>query len=261
MIAWTGFPSPVAVTSTSVLVGLAGGTTNARFLGNSILLVADNLSTVDDATESFDNISPLTTTGDMLTFNGGSNVRLGIGTAAQILGITAGLPDWIDNPGLLIANNLSDLADVSDALDNLGLNTTDDVSFKSLTVTDDVSGDNVSATDTVEGETVSATGFFQSSVTNAITAHAGGGQGSAVALTTGFNRVTTVATAADSVKLPSAVAGREVVVTNAAAANALNCFPDTGEIINALSANTALSIAANTTTVFFCSVNGTWNSK
>jgi hypothetical protein len=98
------------------------------------------------------------------------------------------------------------------------------------------------------------------SVTNAITAFAGGGQGSAVLLTTSISRVTTVATAGDSVKLPTALAGLQVTVVNAAAANAMDVFPNTGDVINALAANTALSVAANKTIIFTCAVNGTWNS-
>ena len=103
-------------------------------------------------------------------------------------------------------------------------------------------------------------GYMQASAANALTAHAGGGQGSALALTKQFNRVTTVTTGGDSVVLPAAVAGRSVTVINAAAANAMDCFPASGEIINALPANTALSIVANTTVIFFCAVAGTWNS-
>jgi len=98
------------------------------------------------------------------------------------------------------------------------------------------------------------------SAANALTAHVGGGQASALALTSDINRVTTVASAGDSVKLPAAVAGRQVTVMNSAAANAMDCFPQSGEIINALSANTALSIAANKTVIFSCAVDGTWNS-
>lgn len=98
------------------------------------------------------------------------------------------------------------------------------------------------------------------SVTNAITAHAGGGQASAVALTTTVNRVTTVGSAADSVKLPAATAGKRVVVINAAASNAMTVYPASGEVINALTADTGLSVAANKTIVFYCAVAGTWNS-
>lgn len=98
------------------------------------------------------------------------------------------------------------------------------------------------------------------SVANALTAHAAGGQASALQLGQGISRVTTVATAGDSVKLPASAAGMFVVVTNAAAANAMDVFPATGDAINALSANAALSVAANKTVIFFCAVAGTWNS-
>lgn len=97
------------------------------------------------------------------------------------------------------------------------------------------------------------------SSTNGITAFATGGQGSAVLLTTQINRVTTVATAADSVKLPVSVAGMNITLINAAA-NSLNLFPNTGEVINALAANAAFAVAANKTVKLFCAVAGTWNS-
>lgn len=104
------------------------------------------------------------------------------------------------------------------------------------------------------------TGRPRYSVADALTAHAGGGQGSALALTARVNRVTTVGTAADSVALPAAIAGEEIIVINAAAANAMNVFPASGDSINALSANTALSVVANKAIMFVCAVNGTWNS-
>lgn len=99
-----------------------------------------------------------------------------------------------------------------------------------------------------------------SSTANAITANAGGGQTNAVQLAAAINRVTTVATAADSVKLPAATAGAELTVINAAAANSMNVFPTTGDNINALAANAAFAVAANKTARFYCAVNGTWNS-
>lgn len=104
------------------------------------------------------------------------------------------------------------------------------------------------------------TGRPRYSVAAGLTAHAGGGQGSALALTARVNQVTTVATAADSVVLPAAVAGEEIIVINAAAANAMNVFPATGDAINALAANTALSVVANKAIMFVCAVTGTWNS-
>lgn len=95
--------------------------------------------------------------------------------------------------------------------------------------------------------------------TNGITAFATGGQASATLLTTSVCRVTVVATAGDSVKLPVAVAGADLTLFNTSA-NSLNVFPSTGGIINALSANAAYALAAGKGAVFVCAVNGTWNT-
>lgn len=103
-------------------------------------------------------------------------------------------------------------------------------------------------------------GYVRGSAANALTAHSGGGQGSALQLAREINRVTTVAGAGDSVKLPVSVAGMKVTVINAAASNAMDVFGQTGDVINALTANTALSVAANNTVTFYCAVAGTWNS-
>jgi hypothetical protein len=95
---------------------------------------------------------------------------------------------------------------------------------------------------------------------DAITAFAGGGQANAYQLKARSSRVTTVATAADSVKLPVAVPGMFAFVANNAAANAMNVFPATGAQINALGANAAISIAANKGVVFFAVTATQWVS-
>lgn len=110
------------------------------------------------------------------------------------------------------------------------------------------------------GSIIMTAGYYRSSVANALTAHAGGGQASALQLAREVNRVTTVGSAGDSVKLPVSVAGMQVVVINAAAANAMDVFPSSGEQINALGADTALSVAANSTVLFVCAVAGQWNT-
>jgi hypothetical protein len=98
------------------------------------------------------------------------------------------------------------------------------------------------------------------SYTNALTAHAGGGQGSATPLTTVLNRVTTVASSGDSVLLPVSAGGLQITVTNATATNPMNVFPQSGDAINALSVNTAFSVAVGKTASFFCTVAGQWHS-
>jgi hypothetical protein len=90
-----------------------------------------------------------------------------------------------------------------------------------------------------------------------LTALAGGGQTGATLLTGSICRVSTVATAADSVILPNAFAGREHHVINAGA-NSMNVFPAVGETINALSANTAFAVAAGKTCSFFSPADGAW---
>lgn len=102
-------------------------------------------------------------------------------------------------------------------------------------------------------------GFLERSYANSVVAHAGGGQASATALTKDFNRVTTVATAGDSVLLPDAVHGRSIFVKNTAA-NSLNVFPKSGENINALAADAAYALATVKAAWFVCCVNGTWET-
>ena len=97
-IQWTAFPAAVAAVSGDIVVGLQGGTVNYRFLATSWLFTANNLSDVADATTSFDNISPLTTTGDIIYFDGAHNVRLAIGSTGQQLTVVGALPEWATNP-------------------------------------------------------------------------------------------------------------------------------------------------------------------
>lgn len=102
--------------------------------------------------------------------------------------------------------------------------------------------------------------YYDFSATDGLTALAGGAQGGTSLADYQVNRFTTVASANDSAQLPAAKAGRMRIVTNAAAANSLVVFPQTGEFINALTVNSGFTIAANKTAIFVCAVDGTWNS-
>ncbi len=100
----------------------------------------------------------------------------------------------------------------------------------------------------------------QQSVTDAITARAGGGQTNATALTATFNNVTVVATAADSVKLPLAVAGLWVTIRNSAA-NASTVYGDGTDTINGVATATGVSLTAATSALYFCTTSapaGKW---
>jgi hypothetical protein len=64
---------------------------------------------------------------------------------------------------------------------------------------------------------VALTGLLTESATNAITAFSTGGQASATPITTEVARVTTVAAAGDSVKLPPSAPGLTILVINSGA--------------------------------------------
>lgn len=98
------------------------------------------------------------------------------------------------------------------------------------------------------------------SAANAITASATSDQAGATQLAAGINVVSVVATAGDSVKLPTAVAGTLLIVKNTDAADSMDVFPATGDAINALSPNAAYAVASTKSVLFFCAAAGTWHT-
>jgi hypothetical protein len=88
-------------------------------------------------------------------------------------------------------------------------------------------------------------------VKDTITAFAGGGQANATQLIAYVNRVTTVGTAADSLKLPVGTPGMSLVVRNTTATSA-NVFGQTGAAINEGGANAAFPLAAGKSATFYC---------
>lgn len=97
------------------------------------------------------------------------------------------------------------------------------------------------------------------SITDTITAFAGGGQGSATLLGSSFNRITVVATAGDSVKLPaSPKTGELITIRNDDSAEACDVFPNTGDQIEALGANTAFSLTAGSVVQLIATSTSQW---
>jgi hypothetical protein len=91
-----------------------------------------------------------------------------------------------------------------------------------------------------------------------IVAHAGGGQASATLLTASVNRVATVGTAADSVKLPVSVAGMVVQLVNDDAANSMQVFGSGTDTINDVATATGVAQAAGKAATYSCPVAGKW---
>jgi len=94
-------------------------------------------------------------------------------------------------------------------------------------------------------------------VSNSVIAFAGGGQASATSLTTEVSFVGTCATRDDSVKLPTALAGKHYVVINLGA-QACNVYTQTGENFLGQSANTPVSVATLSYTEFTCNTDGVY---
>lgn len=97
----------------------------------------------------------------------------------------------------------------------------------------------------------------------AITAHAGGTQAAALALSTtaSFHDVTTVGTAADSVKLPLATGSGNIHwVKNSAAANSLQLFGSGTDTIDGVATATGVAIAAGKGRLLIDDGAGTWES-
>jgi hypothetical protein len=100
-----------------------------------------------------------------------------------------------------------------------------------------------------------------SSPQNNLTAHAGGGQAAALALSGSTRyRVTTVATAGDSVSLPLA-ASQALVIINASA-NSMNVYASLlgTDTINGTAGTTAYALAAGKVAEFFSAGAGVWNT-
>lgn len=116
------------------------------------------------------------------------------------------------------------------------------------------------ALETYNGTTWVETSGGGGALATGITAFATGGQTNATALTIGYNEITTVATAGDSVKLPTASVNLTVIVKNEGAAS-LDVFPFLADTINDGAANLAISIAPGATVVFTAINSTNWEAS
>lgn len=91
----------------------------------------------------------------------------------------------------------------------------------------------------------------------AITARSGGGQTSAVLLSSYMNYVQTAAAGADSVKLLPALAGLSQVIVNRGG-NAIQVFGSGSDVIDEVATATGKSQANNTVALYVCPLAGHW---
>jgi hypothetical protein len=99
---------------------------------------------------------------------------------------------------------------------------------------------------------------FITGAEDGLTAHSGGGHaGLALSTLADVHRITTVAADHDSVLLPASQAGLNQYVVNAGA-HILDIYGLGTDTINAIAANSPLSIAAGKTVLLTCPVAGAW---
>ncbi len=106
--------------------------------------------------------------------------------------------------------------------------------------------------------TINNNSLVRSKFTTEIVAFATGGQANAVQLVSEHNKIDTVATATDSVRMPDARAGLSIWVNNDAAVNSLDVFPNFGDNFKGLAADVETPTAAQGFIKLFCYVDGEW---
>lgn len=119
-----------------------------------------------------------------------------------------------------------------------------------------VSAQNANNTSLLASIAALAAGVLTSGASG-LTAHAGGTQAAALALTAAINSVGTVGTIGDSVRLPTSVAGGICVVINDAA-KALQAFGASTDTIDDVATATGVQVPGKSTAVFWCPVAGKW---
>lgn len=103
-------------------------------------------------------------------------------------------------------------------------------------------------------------GFVIESSADTLTAHAGGGQANALPLLNEINRITTVATAGDSVVLPKSFAGATIIAINHGA-NPMQVFGLGTDTIDDSAAATGVSQMQNSVVIYICTTAGQWYTE
>jgi len=103
-------------------------------------------------------------------------------------------------------------------------------------------------------------GYLFESAGDNITAFPGGGQTNATPLVVELNRITTVATNGDSVKLPNSAPGLTIFIVNHTN-NSVQVFGSGTDQIDDVAATTGVSQMPNSTVLYFCATAGNWYTE
>jgi uncharacterized protein (AIM24 family) len=113
--------------------------------------------------------------------------------------------------------------------------------------------------DAVDADVSGLAALLNATGADDITASATQTHAGATVISAGNNKIVTVATPGNAVRVPAATVGAQLVVQNAHATNAVNVFPTTGGQINVLAVDGAYSLIAARTAFLFCVSAGKWN--
>lgn len=114
--------------------------------------------------------------------------------------------------------------------------------------------------DTRDGVTLKKVALFAQRAVSAGIACAGTTQAGATRLVRDFNEIASCAAGVDdAVVAPSAAAGMMITVANTTA-SAAQLFPASGETIDGLAADTAITLPAGKTVMLFCFAPRAWRS-
>jgi hypothetical protein len=102
--------------------------------------------------------------------------------------------------------------------------------------------------------------YIFESAQDGIVAKAGGGQATAFQLTAEMNRISTVATAGDSVMLPPAQPGLGLLVVNHGT-KSMQVFGQPGDTINDVATGTGVPQMQNSAVFYFCFTAGAWYTE
>lgn len=213
-------------------------------------------------------VSPYTSTA-YINAASGETLKIITGTTTNATVATSGVWDFVSNPtvgSVALLNQTNSVASITNKTFS-SMTHGGTLALGSSTVTGSWS---FSGSPTIGGTvTLSGTVTFSSAATfgaantykgaTSLTAHAGGGQASALALTAEQNYVTVCATNLDSVKLPTAALGLQIIVFNLGAASC-DVFPASGGAIDALGSNNAFNIAAGASKRFCGQSSTQWRS-
>jgi hypothetical protein len=276
--ATTGTVITTGDTGTVTNTMLAGSIANAKLVNSSITVNGSTISLGGSATITASTTNALTIGTGLsgTSFNGGSAVTIAIdSTVATLTGAQtltnktiSGASNTLTNIGnssltnssitingsaISLGGSVSGLATTAGNLSQFASTTSSQLAG----VISDETGSGALVFGTSPSLTTPALSGATVSTNNAVSA-AGTTQGTGTALTNDYNVITTAA-ASSGVVLPTATAGRRVVIVNKGA-NTLTIYPASGGYIDALALNAGIQLAANGTMELMASSTTQWYS-